>query len=270
LIYNDIERGMLFDVRRFFGHLADRLELVRITDLEEWFDFMDGVYEKGPAVVITDSLDALQVKADQKKEAKNKQARQAGEDHKGSYGTAKAKALSSRIREANNRLALHGSIMFLISQTRMRIGPGSQFDPKTKSGGLAPTFYAQLEMWTSVRENITKTVLGKSRHIGIVVKVKVKKNRQTGGVKVVEVPIYWKDVGLDDVGGCVDWLVEEKRWPITNGVIQATDLDLILRREDLIQEIESTDREKELSVTVAELWNEIEEGCAVKRKPRYP
>lgn len=269
LVYNDVEYGMGFDVGKFFPVLKPRLDLVHSKSLEGMYDHLDDTQDAGPCIYIVDSMDALQPAAEIQKGKANKKARAKGTEEKGSYGTDKAKINSARLREATNKLAETGSILFIISQTRDNIGFGSQFNPKTRSGGTSLTFYATLELWTSVKENIAETILGKRRQLGILTKIKVKKNRQTGGQRIAEVPIYWSS-GLDDVGGMVHFLVEEGHWKEDKGrVIDAIDFKLKMKREPLTQKIIADGLTKELRAIVVELWNRIEEACQVQRENRY-
>lgn len=270
LLYDDVENGMLFDVRRFFGpKLHDRLERCHSVYLEDAYDAVETAIKEGPCICILDSLDALQARSEAKKDSANKRAREKGAEEKGSYGTAKAKISSSRLREITNLLPSNGSILFIVSQTRENIGFGAQFNPKTKAGGLAPTFYATLELWTSVKENITKSILGKNRQQGIVTKVKVKKNRHIGGVRFAEVPILWS-FGIDDSGSCVDFLVDEKHWSTSKkGIINAAEFELELTREKLITRLEETNQVGELRELVAEVWGKIEQASQIQRQSRY-
>lgn len=284
LILDDVEHGMKFDVESFFGSLlTKRLEPPFGTKakprhsrlLEESYDRLEDLLTAGePVVYIQDSNDALLAGDDVKTRAKQRKAKESGEDAKGSYGTAKAKLNSSRLPHIVSRLARTGSILIIVSQTRANIGFGAQFNPKTRSGGNALTFYATLELWTSVTEHLKKRVRGKDREIGIRTRIKVKKNRIQGGVQVVDVPIY-RSLGLDDVGGCVDYLVSEKHWKTTSkedgaGKIIASDFDGVeMDRESLCQYIEANELERELKATVAQVWRSIDGECAVQRKRRY-
>jgi len=112
-------------------------------------------------------------------------------------------------------------------------------------------------------------VKGKDRKIGVISKIRVSKNRTTGREREIEVPIYYS-TGIDDVGGCVDYLVSEGHWTKSKtGKIEATDIEFSGGREGVIDYIESNDFEFDLRQTVTSVWNEIERSCEVKRKFRY-
>ena len=167
------------DFTRFFGKAAPRIETIEASaTVEEFYFNLDTALNTGPCIYVIDSMDALTTGEEQEKFAERKKAHAKGKDVSGSYGTAKAKQNSADLRVAVNRLAETGSILIVISQTRDNIGFGSQFNPKTRSGGKAMTFYATCELWFSVREAIKRTVRGKSREIGSVLQVRIKKNRE--------------------------------------------------------------------------------------------
>ena len=112
---------------------------------------------------------------------------------------------------------------------------------------------------------------GKERKVGVNGVVRVKKNRTTGRDRQVNLPIYYS-FGFDDIGACVDYLVEEKHWKKAKegGEIAATEFGEKLQRDDLIAHIEENDLEFDLRQLVSEVWHDIEAACAVQRKTRYP
>lgn len=280
LIYDPAENGALMDVANFFGErLAKRIQTpaaaLDVKDtasvtVEQMLDYVTDLAKEGPFVYIMDSLDALETEADQESYAEAKAARAKGKAAGGSYGTAKAKALSAAFRKINNACKDTGSIFVAISQTRDNIGFGAQFNPKTRSGGRAPTFYTQLEIWTSVKERIKKDVLGKKRTIGTLVLCKVKKNRLTGANYDVLVPILNRS-GIDDTGSMVAWLIEEGRWSVSKGKVDTgSDWGIgPMPVEDWIKYIEGNDLTSALVEMVADTWERIELASAADRKPRY-
>jgi RecA/RadA recombinase len=214
-----------------------------------------------------DSMDALSSEEEGEKFQEHKTAYAKGKTAAGSYGTSKAKANSSGIRQLLPKLKKSGSILIVISQTRDNLGFG--FEKKTRSGGHALRFYAHLEAWSSIKGKIKTKSRGQDVQQGIVCHVRLKKNRVTGREREVEFPIY-HSYGIDDVGGMVDWLVEKKHWSSNKtGFISATEFNLNLRREDLVQKIEGTDLLMKMKGIVGQVWNQIEEETALQRKPRY-
>jgi len=268
LIYNNAEDGALMDVGKFFGKLKDRITITASETLDEFYDRITArIEKKQPFIEILDSMDVLDAEADLKKFKKNRSRRDKDTEAKGNYGIAKAKMNSENLRKVRSRLKETGSILIVVSQTRdniASIGPG---DKKTRSGGKAIKFYAAVEFWTSIRENITKKILNKNRQQGIIARIQVKKNHITGKKREVLVPIY-HSAGMDDVGSCIAYLVDEGHWKLDKA-IKAPEFNFVGRTGDLIKKIQEEDSEGELRGIVQKVWREIETACEVKRKPRY-
>jgi RecA/RadA recombinase len=281
LIFNGPEGGALMNMEHYFGkEAARRIEAPGGTranprhseTLDEFYAHLDKLNDKGdPYVEVLDSMDAINPEAEDEVQAAKIEAVADGKDAtklKGSFGVGKAKMNSSRLRVACNGLRDTGSILIIISQTRQRIGFGSQLNPKTYSGGNAIKFYARIQLWTAIVEDLKARALGKDRHVGIVSQVKITKNHICGWEGKLEVPIL-RGHGVDDLGSCVDFLVEEKAWKCSEGVIYADDLGVEMKREPLIAYVEEAELEDELRRVAAARWKKIEDESRVARKPRY-
>jgi len=277
LIYDGVEGGAMMDIERFFGkRVAERLEPPAVDDgapvfshtVEEFYCHVDDAIERGdPFIYVLDSQDALTSQAELSKFGESKEALRKGRETPGSYGDAKAKVHSANLRRLMRPLQDMQSLLIVLNQTRDSFNP---FESKTYSGGHALMFYATLVLWASVGERITRTVRGKKRVIGVRSKIRVKKNRVTGKDRTIYVPIYYSH-GIDDVGGCIDWLIDEGVWTKKRGVITATGIGPEMKgdRESLVQKIEERELVDDLRELVGEHWNEIEAACRVKRKKRY-
>lgn len=272
-IYNKPEEGALMDMAAFFGQgMADRVEMCKSRTVDQFFYECSEELDKGPCIYVLDSADALSSDQEKKKFKERKAAFKKGPTayakQSGEMTDGKAKKYSSGIRQLLEAIQAHRSIMLVISQTRDNMD--NPYDPKTASGGRALKFYATTEIWTSVARKLKKTVRDQELQIGIEVRAQVKKNRLTGKEWAVEVPLYWS-YGIDDIGGCVDFLVKWKGWPknADSGIINATHIDLTGKRETLIRQIEKGGLEKQVRMAVAEVWAEIEEATTLQRVPRY-
>jgi RecA/RadA recombinase len=283
-IHDNTEDGALMDVEQFFGKRVNakieppagtRKEPIYSSTVEEFYFHLDDAFRaKKPFIYILDSLDALDSKPDQKKfqqhkTAHNKPKKEGVEEKEaGSYGMAKAKLNASGLRTVFNKLKRSGSILLVISQAKvdMRFGmpPGS----KTFSGGTSLKFYAHAQIWTSPAGPISEKIQGRPRNLGVHVKAVVKKNRHTGRKAGVRIPIYWS-YGIDDLGSCIDFMVEEKEWTKSKGLIHAKELSLVKKKEDLIAHIEANDLEGKLRSLVGKKWLAIKQACKIKRKRRY-
>lgn len=280
LIYDNNEDGALMDMAHFFGSkAAARIEPPFIknkqarhsTTVEEFYANLDDALieaetNKRPFIYVLDSENGLSSDYEVEKFHEKKEATRKGKDAAGSYGDGKAKKHSECLRQVISKLQRTQSILIIIGQTRDSLGFG--FEKSTYSGGRALKFYAAVQLWSSVKNKITKTVKGKKRQIGVLCEVKLKKNRITGKDRVAEIPIY-HSIGVDDVGSCVDYLVSEKRWKKTKTGIIASDFDFEGKQEALIRHIEENGLENELKDLVWDVWNEIEDACTVRRKRRY-
>lgn len=272
LIFDNAEGGALMDLESFFGRsLANRVsEPPRgiSSSVEEFYYNLDDLYEsETPFIYILDSMDVLEAEQEMEKFRKQKKASTEGREIAGSFGVAKAKLNSQGLRRARSLLQKTGSILIIISQTRDKISPMS-FETKTRAGGHALKFYARLEIWSKFKGEITKTYRGKKRQIGIISSLKVKKNHITGKKGTIDVPIF-HSFGIDDVGSCVDYLIDEKHWSKSGQKVSAKDFDFSGTRESLISYIQDNDLEDELRKLVGNVWTDISEACKVKRKNRY-
>lgn len=293
-IYDNCEDGALMDFEKYFGsRMVERLEApatgkdddgnmvpVYSTEIEDFYYNLDDALTTAekpggrPFIYVLDSMDSLDSKYSEKKfqEAK-KASRSTKKDEpaaKGDYGDGKAKINSTRIRRVVRRLADTGSILLVLSQTRDNIGAGLFEEQQTHAGGHALKFYATVQLWSSVAAKIKKTVNGRDVVVGVNCRVKVKKNRLTGKERVVEFPIYY-DIGIDDIGGMVDFLTYWGHWAKDKGgIIDAKDFDGIKkRREDLVAWLEENELRKDLEEVVEEAWGGIEGRLEIKRRSKY-
>ena len=273
-IYDNAEDGALMDIEKFFGlEVYERLEAPSNNysfSIEDFYYHVDDAIKIGqPFIYILDSMDVLTSESEATKFDKTKKAIRAGKETKGSYGDGKAKVNSAMLRRViGSALLKTGSILIIINQTRDKINALPFESKKTRSGGHALHFYACLEMWSSVAGRITKTVRGKKRQLGVMSQIKVRKNRITGRERVVTIPIY-HSIGIDDLGSCIDYMLDEGDWVKKGNKIIAKGLDIKASKRKLIKTIEKDGLEKDLRELVSDTWNEIEAECTLKRKKKY-
>lgn len=282
LIYDNVEDGAMMDFERFFGpKAAARVQPPKpgpvfsryVADFYHNLDDRIAAAKKKsgrPFIYLLDSMDSLDAETTTKKfRAAGKKKSDTAEKSAGDYGMEKAKMNSERLRAVCSDLRDTNSILIILSQVRENIG-GGIFEPdEITAGGRALKFYATWQLWSSVARTVTKLINGQDRQIGIVSRVKVKKNRLSGKEWAVEIPLYWSH-GLDDVGGCVDFLIKEKHWKKDdNGVVFAKDLGLECRRGELIDKIEHDKLYNDLKETVVSVWSDIEAQSAVHRHNKY-
>lgn len=284
-IFDDVEGGALMNFTQYFGSkMASRVKAPRYSEddtpiysdsAEDFYfgldDLLDEV-EKGkrkPFLYLLDSMDALTTKYEGEKfEEKKEAARNPRKKAAGDYGDGKAKLNSTWIRTVVRRLRDTKCTLIILSQTRDNIGAGLFEQKSTSAGGRALKFYATWQLWSSPGGSLSKVVNGQTRQLGIISRIRIKKNRLTGKEWEVEIPIY-HSYGIDDVGSCIDFLIKEKVWSEKNGIIEAPDWDFSGRRETLVKKIETEGLYLDLVDVVADTWAAIEEACQLKRKPRY-
>lgn len=260
LIYDDVEGGNEFDIKNLFGEkTAKRLEFNYSQSIEEFYYALDDACnEERPFIYVLDSMDGLTSESEADKFKETKEAFEKGKQTAGSYGDGKAKKNSSGIRQCLRKLRDSGSILIIINQTRDNIGFGHE--KKTRSGGHALKFYATIELWSSIKGKIKKTVNKKPRQIGVLAQVKVKKNRLTGREHIVELPIFWS-YGIDDIGSCLDYLDSEK--------FDYSKYFPNMPKDILIKYIEEKEKQDLLKQITEKCWLNIKERLKLKRKKRY-
>ena len=172
--------------------------------------------------------------------------------------------------------------MMVIFQTRRNLGGGVYGPQYCHSGGDAHKFYATIEMWLEPRGKIKKKVRNIDEEIGNFIQCKITKSKLTGLKRNVKIRILDK-YGVDDVGSCVDWMVERGFWNVgkkddesedgegsKKGVIDTGgDFDCQGKFETLVKYIESKNYENDFKKIVGNCWKEIEQSLEPKRKPKY-
>lgn len=269
LYYDDVEGGCDFNIATMYGENAaiaveERIKFISSLSIEEWQDRMQDLQKRGVKFVyILDSydvLDSVQAKLQAEAEAK---ARAAGKDSPGSYGMDKVKRVRALFRPALAAMKATDSIMIVISQTKAVIDPRS-FKKKTRSAEDALEFHSYHCVWLA---NAGKEI-SKEIDIGTKTRLQVKKNRLTGRRREVAFSIF-TEIGIDDIGSCVDFMVDKGFWKLTKQTIDAHDLGLTGTKQKLIREIENNNKERQLRRAVAKAWQEVEESVQLCRKTRY-
>ena len=289
LIYDNAEDGCMIDIERFFGKaVADKIEppgedkegaSYSETIEDFYYNIDNAIKEEEPFIYVLDSMDSLSSEYEGKKFDQGKKAadKTVSEDDnaeetkvKGSYGDGKAKQNSTNIRRLLAPLRKSGSILLILCQTRDNY---TGYGGKVRSGGHALRFYATLEIWFSIKEEIKKGVKGAQRLVGTLSSIRVKKNRITGKKREpILLPIF-PSYGIDDVSSCVEYLIKEKCWTKQGKVFVPKGMGEVIKpgtKEKLVKDIETLGKETKLRRLVGNRWKEIDEACAVKdRKSRY-
>ena len=274
LIYDDAEEACDFNLRQLFGkRLADRIQPpsrdqhgvpIHSNTIQDFHASINKLLVKRtPFIYILDSLDSVTSEDEIRKVGEQMKARQKGNQVAGSYQVDKPKAIAQILRMITRQLKETDSFLIIISQTRDNLDPFS-FQRKVRSGGRALKFYCSHEIWLSVG----KKIKAKDLVIGTVTNIKVTKNKLTGKLRDISFPIYL-NYGIDDIGSCIDWLIEQGAWRRKGSRIAARELGVTMVRERLIKEIEEKGLEKQLKQIVGRTWMKIEASLRPDRKARY-
>jgi RecA/RadA recombinase len=266
LIYGEYEAAMNFPLENMFGQNINRVQFVP-TDkdrlkgavtAQDWHSYLLNL--KTPYIHITDSLDAIIDEGELEDDRPTK----------GGWSTGKAKVSSALFPKIVGKIESSDSLEIVISQTRDNIGVMFG-EKKTHSGGNAIKFYRSHSIWLAIGDRIYKMIRNKKREVGVHVTAKIKKNKVTGKVRQVTFPVYY-DLGIDDVGSMIDWMVDEIFWGKEKNMINTANdfgLDSPISRDKLITYIEEYNLENTLRKVVGECWKELEDEISIKRKPRY-
>lgn len=227
--------------------LTDEIETVEKmeTDLAAWCTAQK---KKGATsgIYVLDSLDALSDNAEME--------RKEGE---ATYGTAKAKNLSTMFRKRIGLVESSNTHFMVISQIRDNIGV-TFGETKKRSGGRALDFYCSQIVWIADIGKIKKTVKGKEVVIGSNVRARCKKNKVGMPHREVDIEVHY-NYGVDDEASMINYLKSHKDAEVGTRSIEAWKRDLKAVRTD-------RDRKglrqlnKELRKLVATHWNEVEDA----------
>lgn len=276
LCYDDVERGALMDDAKFFGKaFMQRLTSPAVSKKgmpihsRTVSDFLTRLRKRldagKPVIWIEDSLDSLVP------------------DRESKMGDGKAKAYSQELRKLIDPIAATGSILVLTSQARANMNAMSLFDDQDIiSGGRALEHYPTLSIILRKSRTLRKPHKGVKYIVGHMVKALIKKNRVSGKDRIVYFP-FNPDYGIDDLGACVEYLIQVKHWrPIKDSdsedednqnkevkAIKATEFNFEGDKEKLIQKIETESLQQELRVLTGKIWKGIDNALRIERKPRY-
>ena len=261
--YDDAEEALEFDINKLFGkNLLDRMLLdIKSKTIEDFYgNIIHTIRKDKPFIYILDSLDSVS-SSDEKTRAKTYGD---GNIPDGSYKMEKPKLVSEILRVITSDIKQKEALVMIVSQTRDNIGFGAMFSPKVRSGGKALEFYSCHTLWLAIKSRMKE----KNREIGVIIEAKITKNKLTGKRRTVTFPINYY-YGVDDIGSCIDFLIEEKYWDKNKNKIVAKDFNIEMSKKKLIVEIEQKNLENELRKITADVWNSIEDSIKTDRKPKY-
>lgn len=195
-----------------------------------------------PGIYVLDSLDALSDEAEMERDI--------GE---GTFGLAKAKAMSILFRTIARKLERTRILLIVVSQVRDKIGV--MFGEKhTRSGGRALNFYASQIIWLSKVGDLKRTVKKNERTYGVEVRAKIKKNKVGVPGRETDFEFHF-GYGIEDLYTSLNWLEKVERLdPKFTKIPWATVDDSQYRAATL-----------EAANEVKRVWLEIEDDFKPKR-----
>ena len=279
LILDEAEYGEDFDKEKLFGkRLLKRLKApaydaegrpVYSNTVQDFhMHIKDHVDSGRPFIYVLDSWDAIDSEEDLKVLEKSRKSWKKGGKAEGSYGAAKAKQASAILRNVKGDIAKTKSLVIIISQTRDKMNAGAFEKKKTRSGGKALKFYCWQEQWMYLGAKITKAVHEIKYQIGVNTISITEKNRETGKLRKVTYPIYY-DLGIDDVGANIAYLLEMKYIKMKKNTLVVPELRFEGSKTSLIAYVEKNNLEKKLARMVGKCWVEHEDSLKLNRKPRF-
>jgi hypothetical protein len=118
--------------------------------------------------------------------------------------------MSQLFRRITGRVESSKVCFMVISQTRDRISATAFGKKYTRSGGRALDFYASVVLYLAHVGEITRTVAGVKRPVGVRIKAKCTKNKVGLPFRSCEFPIIFA-FGIEDIAAGLDWLEENKQ-----------------------------------------------------------
>src|SRR5258706_13810465 len=249
--FRETEAAFLSSYAASIGMPLDKVQfgdpdkpVVTVEDFARYLGLFVGkrLASKTPGIYVLDSLDALSDESEM--------TRDIGE---GSYGTKKAAKMSELFRTVTRKLERTQVLLIVVSQVRDKINVMFG-DKHTRSGGRALDFYASQIMWLSLVKTLKRTIKGVERPYGIIVRVKIRKNKITAPGREIDMEFHF-NYGIEDFLTSYNWLEQVKRLPEKYKEMNY----------EKMSDAEYRQVTKEIGEEVKKVWTEIEQDFLPKR-----
>lgn len=272
LVYDDSEGGFGFDIANYFGQkTADRLEVLHMGDkasetLEDLEININKLIEKGePFIYIIDSIDSLTTAVDIEKNKEVLDAHEKGTTTTGTFAMAKAKALHQMLPRVHKKMAKTGSLLFIDVKSKDMVTGNNG---KVYAGGKAIKTFSDIEAWMSPVGDIFKTVDKNKDKVGVTVRVQIKKNRNSGKPRDINIVIMHA-YGIDDITTSVEWLQKYNYWDDQLMLDRIGFKKAYKLNKDIIPHIEQENLEDNLNKVLQSCWDDRESKLYPVRKSKY-
>ncbi len=236
------------DSDSFFYHRPQSLEALFDTRLAEILDECEDF--KGPVTIGVDSLSAIPSMVELNSKLEDP-----------TFGTSRAKQLSTAFRKNIWRLCEQEIALVFIDQTRMNVGGyGKTY---IVSSGEAIKFYSSVCVSLKMTAKIENK---KKRPMGVRIGFEVEKNKVGCPFRYGDFTLLF-DYGIDDTWSNLEWLCQMQKEIDGDKKVKWHWKDLAGRNLiGLIENIEEANREDEVIEDVATMWDEI--WAPLKRKEK--
>lgn len=263
---DDVEQARHWNAEMLFGkRFVQALKKPELSYgespvVEIWFQNLQRMIKHAkktnrPFLCVTDSWDCMKTFQDEK----TFEAISAGKKA-GSYGASKAKMASDLLGKIVNQLASIKSNLIIVSQTHDSMNAMTFAAAKTRAGGKALSYYANIEVWLAVKEKLYVGSDQDKEQVGSQVIAKVKRTRFTGKARTIEFPIYYS-YGIDDVESICDWS-EKHNLMKRKGkrFIYPSIVEEPLSRRKMVVHIDKSGLTKQLRNVVSKYWHSREQN----------
>ena len=191
-LMDKIEDSIRAKAKKLKEQKANKKKLLKDLEVQLW-------KETPPELYIIDSLDSLSSEDEVKRDI-----------HEGSYNLSKQKLLGEFFRKEVGRLKKCNILLFIISQTRDRIGPMIRGKKYRRHCDKVLDFYCSAVVYLADLGKVYETNKGIKRPVAIKIKAKCDKNKISMPFRECTFELVF-GYGTDDDFACLDYLKEVGR-----------------------------------------------------------
>lgn len=270
--YDDAESGYSFDSKAIWGINIVTDEMTPSFTIEDFHinvkNKLKALPENKYFIYIVDSYDSLtSIEEDAYVELKM-DAIENDKKIKGTYGQSKAKGGHQFFRTLRHEIKKKNCLLIIISQVKENLEGGLFGTKYIRTGGKALDFYSAQVWWLGLVEKYEK----KGVKTGISIKAKNTKNKTGKPYREALFDVIF-DYGMDNISSNLKYLYDLKTdTGKDKDKINTVELEwdgAQYKLPKLIEHIENSGLERQLTRKVQRKWHEFEESISTKRKSRF-